>query len=98
MQNRGVNVRHTTPMMCPRGDRTAWDSSDESPLIPVHNSIERFTRSGPKLFADGVGDGDHGRLHDVVVWDSEQLRGLALVGEVECCPASAQSPGASGEH
>ena len=48
----------------------------------MDDGVERFTRSGAKLFADGVGDGDHRRLHDVVVRDAEQVRGLALVQEV----------------
>ena len=89
MQIRGLDVRHVTPRRCQRTDGSAGDREAESPLIPMYDGVEGFTRSGAEVFADGVSNWNHRRLHDVIVWDAEQVSRLALVREVQCCPAGA---------
>jgi len=45
----------------------------------VHHRLERLTAPGPEVRADGVGDRDQRDLHDLVVGDAEDLRGLAAI-------------------
>jgi hypothetical protein len=61
------------------------------PLIPVDVLTARVPDGGPEARADGVGDRNHGHLHDLLVWDSEHVTGLLLVSQVQACPGGAEA-------